>query len=80
MGRWQEIEHEIWDTVVTPCDCCGQVVARHMWIAEVDGEQRQFCGPECEELFAVRGHHSGRRAGFPGPGETSRDADRRGQR
>ena len=28
MGRWQEQHPAVWETVVTPCDCCGQVVAR----------------------------------------------------
>jgi hypothetical protein len=80
MGRWEEIKHEIWDTVVTPCDCCGQVVARHMWIAEVNGVQRQFCSPGCEELYAIRGHDAAPGARFPGPDDAGRDADRRGQR
>lgn len=80
MGRWEEIKHEIWDTVVTPCDCCGQVVARHMWKAEVDGVQQQFCSPDCEELYAIRERHTGIGAGVPGPDDTRRDADRRGQR
>ena len=27
VGRWEPIETQVWETVVTPCDCCGQVVA-----------------------------------------------------
>ncbi len=51
MGRWEPIVAPVWETVVTPCDCCGQVVARRLWIAEVDGVERRFCSTECEELF-----------------------------
>jgi hypothetical protein len=51
MGRWVEREPQIWETVVTPCDCCGQVVARRLWLVEIDGAERRFCGPACEELY-----------------------------
>ncbi|HEX5195032.1 MAG TPA: hypothetical protein VFW09_19715 [Solirubrobacteraceae bacterium] len=50
-GRWVELRPEIWDTVVTPCDCCGQVVARRLWVADVDGVQRRFCSTRCEALY-----------------------------
>ena len=36
----------------TPCDCCGQVVAKRLWVVQVDGEERRFCGPECEQLYS----------------------------
>ena len=51
MARWEPIVSQIWDTVTTPCDCCGQVVASRQWVAEVADEERRFCGPKCEELF-----------------------------
>jgi hypothetical protein len=50
-GRWEPIITQVWETVVTPCDCCGQVVATRLWAAEVDGHQHRFCSPECEELY-----------------------------
>jgi hypothetical protein len=37
--------------VVTPCDCCGQVVAKRLWVVDVEGEERRFCGPDCEQLY-----------------------------
>jgi len=52
---------QVWETVVTPCDCCGQVVAKQLWVAEVGGEERRFCGPTCEELY--RTYVLGRRGG-----------------
>ena len=42
---------QIWDTVITPCDCCGQVVAKRLWVVDVDGEERRFCSTRCEELY-----------------------------
>jgi ribosomal protein L24E len=37
--------------VVTPCDCCGQVVATQLWVVDVEGEERRFCSERCEELY-----------------------------
>ena len=50
-GRWEPIRTHVWETVVTPCACCGQVVAKQLWVVEVDGEERRFCSPGCEELY-----------------------------
>ena len=50
-GTWRPLTHQVWETVVTPCDCCGQVVAKRLWVVEVAGEERRFCGPECEDLY-----------------------------
>jgi hypothetical protein len=37
--------------VVTPCECCGQVVAKRLWRVELDDRVYRFCGPRCEELY-----------------------------
>ena len=50
-GRWESIKAHVWETVVTPCTCCGQVVPRRLWMVEIDEEERAFCSPECEELY-----------------------------
>ena len=50
-GAWQLLNPQIWETVVTPCDCCGQVVAKRLWVIEVAGAERRFCGPDCETLY-----------------------------
>jgi hypothetical protein len=50
-GRWEPIVTQVWETVVTPCDCCGQVVAKQLWVVDVGGEERRFCGPQCEHLY-----------------------------
>ena len=51
MGHWEPITTQVWDTVITPCDCCGQVVARRLWVAAVAGEEHRFCSERCEELY-----------------------------
>jgi hypothetical protein len=51
VGEWREIRVPVWETNVVPCDCCGQVVARRLWIVELAGHERRFCGPDCEELY-----------------------------
>jgi hypothetical protein len=57
-GRWEPIVTQVWETAVTPCECCGQVVARRLWVADVEGAERRFCSPECEALYRrhVLGH------------------------
>ena len=50
-GNWQTLAPQVWETVVTPCDCCGQVVAKRLWVVDVAGQERRFCSPECEELY-----------------------------
>ncbi len=50
-GRWEPIVTQVWETVVTPCQCCGQVVARQLWVVEVEGKELRFCGPACERLY-----------------------------
>lgn len=50
-GRWEPVVNQIWETNVKPCECCGQIVAKQLWIAEVEGVERRFCGQACEELY-----------------------------
>ena len=50
-GRWLPITTQVWETAVTPCDCCGQVVPKRLWVAEVEGEEHRFCSPACVELY-----------------------------
>lgn len=70
-GRFEPLVTQVWETVVTPCDCCGQVVARRLWVVEVEGEERRFCGPECEELY--RGYVLPKlRGSAPAPGADAR--------
>lgn len=51
MGHWEELRPEVWETVVTPCDSCGQVVPKRIWRAEVEGRELRFCSERCEALY-----------------------------
>ena len=51
MGVWVELTPQVWETVVTPCDCCGQVVAKRLWKVDVEGVERRFCSTACEDLY-----------------------------
>ena len=50
-GTWTTLRPQIWETVVVPCECCGQVVAKQLWTVEIEGAERRFCSPECEQLY-----------------------------
>ena len=51
MGVWRIFDIPLWETAVTPCDCCGQVVAKRFWVVEICGTEKRFCSEECETLF-----------------------------
>jgi hypothetical protein len=51
MGHWEALRPEVWETVVTPCDACGQVVPTRVWRAEVEGRELRFCSETCEQLY-----------------------------
>lgn len=51
MGEWETLETAIWETNVTPCECCGQIVAKRLWAVDVEGSTMRFCSPACEELY-----------------------------
>lgn len=50
-GHWVELKPAVWETVVRACDCCGQVVPKRLWVVDVEGSERRFCGLECESLY-----------------------------
>lgn len=67
-GRWEEIRTQVWDTIVTPCDACGQVVPKRLWVTEIDGEEHRFCSTRCEEIY--RSYVLARQAGERSPAGT----------
>lgn len=62
-SRWEDIRTQVWDTIVIPCEACGQVVPKRLWVAEVDGVERRFCSTRCEEIY--RSYVVGRRGSEP---------------
>jgi ribosomal protein L24E len=51
VGTWETLETAVWETNVTPCECCGQIVAKRLWTVDVGGRTMRFCSPACEELY-----------------------------
>ena len=47
-GRWERLSGDWWQTDVTNCEFCGQVIPRDIWRA---GDGHQFCSPACDEQF-----------------------------
>jgi hypothetical protein len=37
-------------------DLCGQIIPRRLWVAEVDGAENTFGGPNCEHLYRTTGY------------------------
>ena len=51
MGKWQDRNAAWHDQSMTYCACCGLVIPRQYWEAEIDGIPRIFCKPDCERLY-----------------------------
>lgn len=50
-GHWEAPPQPWWETRVVNCTICGQMIPRQRWVAEVEGVQRSFCSPDCEQLY-----------------------------
>jgi hypothetical protein len=50
-GHWEETHAQWHEMGMTYCDVCGLILPKKLWIAEVDGTRRVFCGPGCERLY-----------------------------
>ena len=47
-GHWEEHKGDWWQTSVTNCQLCGQVVPRDVWVSA--GGMR-FCSVECDDRY-----------------------------
>ncbi len=50
-GEWIEREPMYLSFDVYNCDYCGKNIPRHVWLENIDGEQRPFCAPEVAEVY-----------------------------
>ena len=39
------------ETNIINCQLCGQMIPKDLWVANLDGERKVFCSPECEEIY-----------------------------
>jgi len=51
MGEWRDTNTAWYKLQLVYCSLCGQVIPRRIWVADVDGEQKIFCGEACEHLY-----------------------------
>ena len=51
MGHWEKSKLQWHEVSVTYCELCGQIIPSDMWVADVNGENKDFCTPECEEIY-----------------------------
>ena len=51
MGEWVDKEVAWYDQSMTYCACCGLVIPKSYWEAEVGGKALIFCKPDCERLY-----------------------------
>ncbi len=51
MGHWEPNDAEWYEQKTVYCDCCGLVIPKKHWVAEVEGAPQIFCGPDCEKLY-----------------------------
>ncbi len=47
-GTWERLTGDWWQTDVTNCELCGQVIPRDMWRA---GDGHGFCSQDCDERY-----------------------------
>ena len=50
MGEWIDKNVAWYDQSMTYCACCGLVIPKSYWEAEVGGNSLVFCKPDCERL------------------------------
>jgi hypothetical protein len=50
-GYWEQTHAQWHEMEMVYCDVCGLILPKNLWIAEVDGNRRVFCGPGCERLY-----------------------------
>ncbi|HEY8445555.1 MAG TPA: hypothetical protein VIL01_00450 [Thermomicrobiales bacterium] len=51
MGRWVENDAAWYEQRMLHCQCCGRMIAKHIYREEVGGAERTFCGEECAQLY-----------------------------
>jgi hypothetical protein len=51
LGRWKETNLPWYETNILNCSLCGRMIPHRIWVVEMEGEEKEFCSPECEELY-----------------------------
>jgi hypothetical protein len=51
MSQWIENDAQWYEQRMFHCACCGRLIAKHLLIADANGERRIFCSEGCEQLY-----------------------------
>jgi hypothetical protein len=54
MGKWIERDPGYLSFDVYNCTYCGKLIPRHIWLEEVEGQEKPFCNPGCHQSFVTR--------------------------
>jgi len=51
MSGWIENDAPWYEQRMLHCGCCGRLIAKHLLVADIEGEQKIFCSAACEQLY-----------------------------
>jgi hypothetical protein len=51
MSQWIENDAQWYEQRMLHCGCCGRLIAKHLLVADIDGERKIFCSEGCEQLY-----------------------------
>ena len=51
MGCWKDLDLPWHETNIMNCSLCGKMIPHRVWIVEVDDQEKEFCSPDCEQLY-----------------------------
>jgi endogenous inhibitor of DNA gyrase (YacG/DUF329 family) len=52
MAGWRRLDTPWYETRIVNCALCGKMIPRQAWVAGDAGEERVYCSPACERLYA----------------------------
>ena len=51
MSQWIENDAQWYEQRMLHCACCGRLIAKHLLVADAEGERKIFCSEACEQLY-----------------------------
>jgi hypothetical protein len=46
-GTWREIDNPWYESRIINCAFCGQMIARHTYVASLNGQDEHYCSETC---------------------------------
>jgi hypothetical protein len=51
MGQWVMRVRNWYEVAVINCHLCGKMLPGRVWRGQVGDQERDFCNPDCEEMY-----------------------------